>query len=317
MEDGGVWTRERFGADEATAFLRRRFDDRAIEVEPLVGGTWSQAYAFRRCDEELVARFGRHPDDYGKDRWAATWATPELPIPTVLEVEPVGDDGWWCAVSTRAFGTPLEAATPAEWTALVPRIVDLIARCAALPNEPAQGVGRWGPDGIAPCATWREFLLEVADDGADHRIPGWQAALALHPPAQAAFDAGLAALERLSADLRPPIGVVHADLLNANVLVDGARIAAVLDWGSAMYGDPLHDVAWITFWAPWHPNLSGPALLDAALADERLTAGGDVERRLRACRLHIGLGHLAYHAWAGGGPELDRLVPPVLADAGR
>lgn len=308
---------ERYAADEAAAFLRERLADPAITVEPLSGGNWSTAFAFRHDGADLVARFGRHPDDYGKDRWAATWATPELPIPTVLDVEPVGDDGWWCAVSARAFGTPLEGATPTEWAALVPRVVDLIARCAALPHEPAQGVGRWAPDGRAPCATWREFLLEVADDGSDHRIPGWRAALAEQPAAQAAFDAGLARVDELSADLEPPIGVVHADLLNANVLADGGHITAVLDWGSAMYGDPLHDVAWIDFWSPWHPNLSAPALLEVALADEGLTTGGDVDRRLRACRLHIGLGHLAYHAWAGGGPELDRLVPAVLADAGR
>ncbi len=301
-------TREQFGAGEAAAFLRDRFDDAAIEIEPLVGGTWSQAFAFRHAGEELVARFGRQPDDYGKDRRAATWATPELLVPTVLDVEPVDDDGWWCAVSTRAFGTPLEAATPAEWAVLVPRVIDLISRCAALPYEPTQGVGRWGPDGLAPHATWREFLLEVADDGPDHRIHGWRAALAHHPEAQAAFDAGLVALERVSVDLTPPLGVVHADVLNSNVLVDGGRITAVLDWGSAMYGDPLHDVAWIAFWAPWHPNLSGPALLEVALADERLTAGGDVERRLQACRLHIALGHLAYHAWAGHPDELERLA---------
>ena len=300
--DGG------FGADESAAFLRRRYRDPDIQVEPLAGGTWSQAYAFRLGGDELVARFGRHPDDYGKDRRAATWATPELLVPTVLDVEPVDDDGWWCAVSTRAFGTPLEAATPAEWAVLVPRVVDLIARCAALPYQPAQGIGRWRPDGLAPCPTWREFLLEVADDGPDHRIHGWRAALARHPAAQGAFDAGLAALERLSVDLTPPIGVVHADLINANVLVDDGHITAVLDWGSAMYGDPLHDIAWITFWAPWHPNLSGPALLEAALNDGRLTASGDVDRRLHACRLHIGLGHLAYHAWAGHPEELDRLV---------
>ena len=300
--------RERFGAGDAAAFLRRRLHDAAIEVEPLPGGNWSDAFAFRHDGTDLVARFGRQPDDYGRDRRAASWAAPDLPVPTVVDVGPVDADGWWFAISTRAHGTPLETATPAEWAVLVPRVVDLIARCAALPYDPAQGVGRWAPDGLAPCASWRAFLLDVADDGPGHRIQGWRAALAARPTASAAFDAGLAALDRLTEGLTPPIGVVHADLINANVLVHGGRITAVLDWGSAMYGDPLHDVAWVDFWAPWHPNLSGPALLEAALADDRLTAGGDVERRLHACRLHIALGHLAYHAWAGDDLWLDRLT---------
>lgn len=231
----------------------------------------------------------------------------------MLEVVPV-DHGRWCAISTRAHGVPLESVGPDEWTASVPEVVALIARVAALPCQPTLGVGRWGPDGSAPHVSWRDLLLEVADDAPDHRIPGWRAALMTYPAAQVAFDAGLVALDRLSDGLAPPIGVVHADLTNANVLVDGARIAAVLDWGASMYGDPLYDVAWITFWAPWHPSLSAPALLAAALADERLTAGGDVERRLRACRLHIGLGHLAYNSWAGRRAELERLIPLVHVD---
>ena len=49
--------------------------------------------------------------------------------------------------------------------------------------------------------------------------------------------------------------VIHMDLLNRNVLVseDGTRIEAVFDWGCSAYGDFLYDVAWFTFWAPWHP----------------------------------------------------------------
>lgn len=303
-------------AGDAAAFLRARYDAPAIELEPLTGGNWSTAFAFRHDDADLVVRFGRHPDDYRKDAWAAQWSCPAVPIPAVLEVGPVDDDGWWFAVSTRSFGSPVESVTAGEWPALVPAVVDLIAACAALPYDPALGVGRWGADGTAPHGSWRDVLLEVDDDGPHHRIAGWSDALAAHPVAQTAFDRGLAALEELAADLAPPIGVVHADLTNANVLVNGRRIAAVLDWGSAMYGDPLHELAWIDYWTPWQPNLAGPALQEVALADERLTAGGDVERRLRACRLHIGLGHLAYHAWNGDTPWVERLTELVAADAG-
>ena len=39
--------------------------------------------------------------------------------------------------------------------------------------------------------------------------------------------------------------VIHGDLLNRNILVDGERINAVLDWGNALYGDHLYDAAWL------------------------------------------------------------------------
>ncbi|MBL8775137.1 MAG: aminoglycoside phosphotransferase family protein [Acidimicrobiales bacterium] len=321
-------TRDRFDAGAAAAFLRERFADPAITVEPLSGGNWSDAFAFRHEGADLVARFGRHPEDYRKDARAADWRSPALPVPAFVDLGPVDggavdpgtaaglDDpaGWWFAVTMRAHGTPLETASPAGWPALIPEVVDLIATAAALPYDADLGVGRWDGDGVAPHATWRSFLLEVTEDGPGHRIAGWSTALAAHPEAQAAFDAGVATLARLADAIDPPVGVVHADLTNANVLVDRGRITAVLDWGSALYGDPLHEVAWLTYWQPWQPAVPGAALLAAALADGRLTVGGDVDRRLHACRLHIGLGHLGYHAWNGDDVWLDRLTRLVLAD---
>ncbi len=304
----------RYAADQALAFLRARFDDPTIELEPLHGGNWSTAFGFRDA-AELVARFGRHPEDYRKDRWATRWSSAAVPIPAMVDLGPADDDGWWFAVSSRAAGTPLEAATPAVWTTLIPDVIDLIATCASLPLEPGHGIGRWDAIGVAPHPDWPSFLLEITEDGPGHRIAGWRDALSAQPVAQRAFDTGVATLEHLATGLAPPIGVVHADLTNANVLVDRSRISAVLDWGSAMYGDPLHDVAWLTYWQPWQPTVPGAALAEAALADERLTAGGDVARRLRACRLHIGLGHLAYHAWKHDEVWLGHLTALVLADA--
>ena len=39
----------------------------------------------------------------------------------------------------------------------------------------------------------------------------------------------------------------HDDLINRNLLVDGDRISAFLDWGSSIYGDFLYDIAKLVF----------------------------------------------------------------------
>jgi aminoglycoside phosphotransferase (APT) family kinase protein len=39
---------------------------------------------------------------------------------------------------------------------------------------------------------------------------------------------------------------VHGDFKPGNALVDGDRIAAMLDWETAHLGDPLEDLGWIT-----------------------------------------------------------------------
>lgn len=62
--------------------------------------------------------------------------------------------------------------------------------------------------------------------------------------AAATFDQAFDELEGLVVRL-PEVErrIVHADLLNRNVLVDGDRLTSVLDWGNVMYGDPLYDSA--------------------------------------------------------------------------
>src|SRR5687767_3578642 len=92
----------RVSAAEAAAFLVGRFGAGVTDVEPIGGGTWSRAYAFRRDGAPFVARFGGYPDDFGKDRLAARYASAALPIPMVTEIAEAC--GWYYAISERMFG---------------------------------------------------------------------------------------------------------------------------------------------------------------------------------------------------------------------
>ena len=57
------------------------------------------------------------------------------------------------------------------------------------------------------------------------------------------FDAGCDRLATLAPRLGDHAGIVHSDLLNRNVLVHGGRMSGVIEWGNALYGDPLYDIA--------------------------------------------------------------------------
>ncbi|HEV3287531.1 MAG TPA: phosphotransferase [Streptosporangiaceae bacterium] len=52
----------------------------------------------------------------------------------------------------------------------------------------------------------------------------------------APFRAGYARLRELVTGLPQDRHVIHGDLVNRNVLINGATITAVIDWGNAMYG---------------------------------------------------------------------------------
>ncbi|KPC86502.1 hydrogenase expression protein HypB, partial [Streptomyces sp. NRRL F-6602] len=89
------------------------------------------------------------------------------------------------------------------------------------------------------------------------------------------------------------------DLLSRNVLAGEAGITGVLDWGNALYGDPLYDAAWRLHWWPWYPGWR-PGDLHAALLTHWRATGptpAHLRERLHAYLLHIALDALAYCAY--------------------
>jgi aminoglycoside phosphotransferase (APT) family kinase protein len=57
-----------------------------------------------------------------------------------------------------------------------------------------------------------------------------------------------ARLEQLPTPFAGAPVVVHNDLLNDHVLLDGDRLAAVIDWSDARLGDPAADFAGFAYW---------------------------------------------------------------------
>jgi aminoglycoside phosphotransferase (APT) family kinase protein len=91
--------------------------------------------------------------------------------------------------------------------------------------------------------------------------------------------------------------LVHGDLRMGNLIVDGDRLAGILDWEMAAPGDPIADLTWcfIPLWEP--PGVDEAALV--ARYEERTGAPVDPAR----FRWHRVLGYvrLAYYALSGAG----------------
>ena len=100
--------------------------------------------------------------------------------------------------------------------------------------------------------------------------------------------------------------MIHGDLLYRNAMFEGDRLTGVFDWGCAAYGDPLYDVAWFEFWAPWHRGIDPEPLVRHArrsLSDDGVSDDA-FDRRYRACLIAIGRDHLSYHASIGNHEQL-------------
>jgi hygromycin-B 4-O-kinase len=287
---------------------------RAVGAVELVGeGSWSRCFGFRDEGRERVIRFGNFFDDFEKDRRAAAFASPALPVPEVWEL---GEAlGGYFAISTRAYGEPLETLGAREWEAVLPSLFALLDALRTIDVAHTSGYGGWDAQGIARCATWRDFLLSVEADTPERRTYGWRQRLAESPVGDTPFAAGMRRLFELADACPADRFIVHADLINRNVLVDSGRITAVFDWGCSFYGDFLYDLAWLEFWAPWHPSLAATDIRGEAR--RHYSAIGldvpDFDARLRCCLIHIGLDHQAYCAHTGELDELQAVTERTLA----
>jgi hygromycin-B 4-O-kinase len=106
---------------------------------------------------------------------------------------------------------------------------------------------------------------------------------------------------------------VHGDLINRNVLVQGSRIIAVIDWGNALYGDWLYDAAWLIYWWTWFPrwqHIDITAELERHW-DQHGGPPSGLRHRLQACLVYIGLDAMAYNAFRGRWDDLARNASQV------
>jgi aminoglycoside phosphotransferase (APT) family kinase protein len=98
---------------------------------------------------------------------------------------------------------------------------------------------------------WRaaglEFLQPPRDGGeaAERAIAYWTGGL-LADPEPSPMLALVVGWLRRNRPQDGPLALVHGDLRPANLLVEGERLTALLDWETAIVSDPAEDIGWIT-----------------------------------------------------------------------
>jgi hygromycin-B 4-O-kinase len=296
----------------AEAFLASRFGSDSRDLAPLGMGVWSKAFAFRRMGRDYVIRFGAHLEDFAKDRLAARYAGPSLPIPRVVEL---GEAlGGYYAISERVFGGYIDDVDGAQMHALLPSLFAALDAARLADLSGTTGYGGWDAGGTAPYPSWRVALLDVANDRPTDRIHGWRERLAASPVGVGPFEKAYGHLLTLADRIREERHLIHSDLLHYNVLVEADRVTGVLDWGCAMYGDFLYDLAWLCFWQPWYPawrriDFRAEAMRHYASIGLYVP---HFEERLRCCQIHIGLAGQAYQAYAGNWTDLQATAQHTL-----
>jgi aminoglycoside phosphotransferase (APT) family kinase protein len=296
-----------------------------VSIAPLPDrGTFHAVFRVASPSGELFARTGvpgvPWPAlDFGLEAWAAR-ALPSrgIPVPPVLHVD----------LSRERLPVDLLLAEAARGHALPPgpgaagAARSLGACLARLHRVGAAGAGpidpgsldpgspeRGTPTGLHPA--WSHFLLLRLDEHLE--VCRDQGALSAND---------LALLERAFARHAPrldavPVVLLHGDLGNPNVLVEGGRVTALLDWEDALAGDPMFDLAGRGTFVGNHERRE--ALLEGYLGELGAAGPGeDFELRYRLYCVRILLAKTVHRHRFGYSrtdriPAADRLRPAVAA----
>ena len=301
----------RVSQGQAQEFLAGKYGA-VEELRPLGGGFWSSAYSFSHAGRELVLRFGANKDWFEADRAALAFASPDLPVPEVVEVGE-GFDGAY-AISVRCYGINLEDVRPDQSDAAGPMLASLLAALFRVPKSSDLPVGwHWRPP--RRDLTWRGWLSERLVDDPRQEAHGWRAALAVRSGIDRVYRAAEARVRDLIEACPERRDLIHGDLLHANVLVaeDAGRPNAVFSWKRSLRGDFLFDTAWCTFCsAIWYPGIAAAGPWDRVRREPSMRddAGAWIDAPVRhhCYELHIGLTALAWNVWAGDSEALQQVA---------
>lgn len=302
---------------EVLEFLNGRFGG-ADELERLGGGFWSAAYAFKTEGRELVVRFGEDRSWFEADRAAMAFASPDLPVPEVLEIGAAFGGAY--AISVRHQGSYLEMISPQQSAQAAPMLKQLFEALFLVTKSPDLPVG-WHWQLPKSEMGWKDWLLAGLVHDAKRDLPRWERKLTSEPDLERLFMAADSRVRDLVPTCPERRDLVHSDLLHANVLVSGdaSKVNAVFSWKCSIRGDFLYDVAWCSFWGGVHPGIAAADPWRAVFSSEVIAGDpatlADAAERHHCYELQIGIGHLGWNVWVGNDAalaETAQLLAEVL-----
>jgi hygromycin-B 4-O-kinase len=297
--------------------LREHFTaDKIMDLEPLRGGVFARAFGFRAGHKRYVARlssFDHSAGGYAKDDYAQRhFASPHLPIPRIVAV--ASTEVGHLAIGERAPGRTLDEMTPAERKMLLPAMLDTFDAIIQADVSASSGYGFWAADGIGTSASWHDYLAAVIENHTQGFYKNWHAMFETTFLERDVYETIYQGMLRLLPYCPETRSLIHNDAHFENVLGEGDRITAVIDWANAIYGDPLYEIARLDWWSAW------PGWWYDDVGDQLQARYGDAPNfaeRMACYQLHLGLDDLRYYATAGQPDDYARSSTKLLALAER
>ncbi len=283
--------------DSLSPFLSSHLQVAITDIAPTGFGEWSQTFIFSAHEQRKVIRFSAFDEDFKKDRFAARYASPNLPVPPVEEIGQAF--GLFFAITPFVEGQMIDHFSAAEMQSSIPALMSLLNALREVDGSQTRGYGGFGADGNGTILSWHDYLLNMTADTPESRLQGWKEHLAKNQEAEQLYWQGRQRLVELVPLCPEDRHLIHNDLLHFNLIMRDNHVAAVIDWGCALWGDFLYDLAMFTTWQFYYP-----AMAEIHFAEEarRSFTAKNVPlphfyERLQCYQIHLLLDSLAYNAW--------------------
>ncbi len=220
------------------AFVARELGCEATRVVRVDAFATNTVYAVDADGRRFVVKASRMHEAVRAEAWAcARGAAAGCAAPAILGRGRLGtDDRMSAFIMRRVVGGPIVAGHPAF------REVGVGLRrvhAVRLPGFGWLAEAAWDERGDFALrhSSWLGFLQGICGD-ARRLADRYVVAAPVAEAAAAALDAHADALAAVEVG-----SLCHGDLKAAHILVDADRLAGVIDWGDAVVGDPLWDIA--------------------------------------------------------------------------
>jgi len=292
-------------------FLTGHFKTEIIKVELTGEGEWSQAFFFQENNKDKVIRFSNLDEDFKRDQFASNFASAKLPIPKIEEIGKAFSG--YFAISSKVDGKMIDSLNQTEVQQAIPALMDLFDSLRLSDTSKTHGFGAWDKDGNGIKSSWREFLINITADSPFSRINGWKEKLASNKEAFEIFNRTYQELLNIVSICPEERHVIHNDLLHFNVLVKDNKIVALIDWGCALYGDFLYDLAMFSLWQFYYPTMKD---IDFNKEAQHYFAQKGVslphfKERLKCYQLHLALDSMAYSAFKENRKNMDLVIKRI------
>ena len=281
-------------------YIKNNFDSSVTNLKFIDGGETSQAFSFDTNTGSFVIRVNKSDRAFYKDAYAYDhFACEAIPIPKIIEIGKL-DDNFSFAISKKAEGRHITDLTEIEYQNIFPELMRILDAIHIVDITDSTGYGKWNLDGEGKYDSWHECIMSIKNS------PDREDIFKNTFLERDIWDSICIKIEELSSYCPEDRYLIHGDYGNNNAVSDGEQITGVFDWADSMYGDPVYDVAWLTFWHKSPEKIK-------QIEDYYINRGiENFSERLLCYKLRIGLSSISFYAFSNQKNKYDSIKERML-----